>query len=79
MWYTVMSPEKTRWHVWYDDYDSGTAFITEGTFADYDDEPNIIASGLPYAEALRRVLEHNAPLDAALPLAPREDVKKWPK
>lgn len=48
-----------RWHLWYDNYDEGTAFITEGSYADTD-EPKVIAEGVPYEKAVEMVLAHNA-------------------
>jgi len=79
LWYASMSSDKEtikRWHLWYDDYEQGTAFITDETFAETP-RPRIIKDNLSYAEALRIVLEHNAPLDAEL--REREGVKSWPK
>lgn len=52
-----------RWHLWYDNYDERTAFITEGSYVDKT-EPTVIAEGIPYDDALKMVNDHNAGLPA---------------
>lgn len=47
-----------RWHLWYDNYDERTAFITEGSYTEME-EPKVIAEGIPYDEALKMVTDHN--------------------
>lgn len=49
------------WHLWYDDYDAATVFITEGSYTS-GPEPRVVAEGLPYQEGLERVQEHNRSL-----------------
>lgn len=50
------------WYLWYDSYDEGTAFITEGDFVS--SNPKLIIDNIPYAEANKIVQAHNATLQA---------------
>lgn len=49
------------WHLWYDDHEAGTVFITEGSYTS-GPEPRVVAEGLPYDEGVKRVSEHNIAL-----------------
>lgn len=55
----MSEPDNRRWHVWYDDYERGTVFITAG-----EDGPNgdIIDQGVPYQEGVDMVFRHNTEL-----------------
>jgi len=47
------------WHLWYDDYEKGTVFITEGEMTD---TPVVVFENIPYKEGFEKVVRHNAEL-----------------